>query len=166
MKGRIKSVCIALGVVILSLTLYGCTQVSGEEPVYVYGMGMEMDGETTNLYVLTGKNDDKKQETDGNTAKNSNKGSESSENSKQADIICCQGDSVDGVLEEFFEQHKDLYTGTVGTYVLSGNMTDIGITDFKVYLTNSNKLPAKRATVIHPDPYRYLSENSEQLMKK
>ncbi len=166
MKGRIKSVCIALGVVLLSLMLYGCTQVSGEEPMYVYGMGMEMDGESTNLYVLMGKNEDKEQKSDGKTGQTGDKGSGSSESSKQADIICYQGDSVDGVLDNFFEQHKDLYTGTVGIYVLNKNMADSGITDFKVYLTNSNKLPAKRDTVIHSDPYGYLSDNSEQLMKK
>lgn len=166
MLGGIKNVYIALGVVLLSLMFNGCTQVSGEEPVYVYGMGMEVDGENTNLYVLMGKNEDKERQSDGKTAKNGDKGSESSESEKKAEIMRYQGGSVDGVLDNFFKQHKDLYTGTVGVYVLSKNMTDGGITDFKVYLTNSNKLPAKRDTVIHSDPYGYLSENSEQLMKK
>lgn len=161
-----KGICVALCAVFLCPVLYGCTQVSGEEPTYVYGMGMEVDGEKTNLYVLMGKSENKDENSDEKTSKSGDKGSEGAENGKNANIISCRGESVDIVFDKFFEQYKDLYTGTVGVYVLSENMTDSGIVDFKVYLTNSNKLPAKRDTVINSDPYTYLSENSARLMKK
>ena len=68
------------------------------------------------------------------------------------------GSNIDDAFNYFFEKNKTVYTGTVKEYAVGENMGEDGLFDFKVYLTNSPKLPAKRKTVSVKDTRMYIDE--------
>lgn len=170
----LKCTIFTFALAVLTFALFGCTQVSGEEPIYIYGIGLDAKDENVSLYVLLAKDDGGKE--DGSGSGSSGKGGGGQSTSGQEEngdiknrnykIMTFDGKNAEEVFGAFFGQFKDVYTGTNKMYAVGENMTEKQIWDFKIYLTNSNKLPAKRDTVSIENPYGFLEENAEKLIEK
>ena len=152
-----------LGFVIFTgIILVSCAKSSGDNFLYVYGMGIEDNITSVKLYVLAGKEN----------SGASNSDSDKSANEKDAfqdegttnEVFVFEGQSIESVFDNFFATQKDIYTGTNKIYALQTNSEDF-VFDFKVYLTNSNKLPVKIPTVLTENAYTYLIQNEEELKK-
>ena len=72
------------------------------------------------------------------------------------------GASVNEVFEQFFEKHKDAYTGTVKEYAVGESVGEKGLEDLKVYIANSPKLHAKRKTTIFDSGAGFIYEKMEE----
>lgn len=77
-----------------------------------------------------------------------------------------EGDDINRVYTDFFDKFKDVYTGTVKEYAVSETLGEKGMTDFKTYLTNSPKLPAKRKTVSIKNAENYIGEKTAEEKEK
>lgn len=147
---------------LMNMIFVCCTKASGNEAVYVYGMGIEDNKTTVKLYVLAGKENSESSQDD--SGKSSDKEKNSDKEKMTEEILTFEGQSIENVFDEFFASQKDIYTGTNKIYALQTDSEDF-VFDFKVYLTNSNKLPAKIPTVLVDDAYTYLKINMQDLKK-
>ena len=123
-----------------------CTNSENDKSDYVYYFGIDrgQDGGVM-LYALI-KNDVKKSE----------------KGEKDSHIEEYKGDDVRNAFEVFFEKHRDAYTGTIKEYAVGESMGENGLEEFKVYLANSSKLPAKRKTHVFGSGAGFVYEKSEE----
>lgn len=159
---KIYGICVFLIIVIP--TFCGCTNIEQEKMVYVQGIGIEkIENMPVKLYVLTKSQKDESTNSGSeksDSENNQDKGDAGQNSESSGAIIVFEGDSIEKAFDMFFEQQKFLYTGTNKVYAVTTDDKDF-LYEFKVYLTNSSKLPVKVKTVQVENAYSFLEENAE-----
>lgn len=145
------------------LILSGCSDNSSKETTFVYAMGLDKSRTGVTLCVLagngsgsesaesSGKDDENNEEKDGGAEKN-----------KNIFMLFYGGKNVGEVFGKFFEENKSVYTASIKEYAVSEELGDEGMFDFKVYLTDSPRLPAKRKTSAVSSAAEYISEKAAE----
>ena len=131
---------------LLAICLFSCTNADNGKSDFAYYFAVdkaENDGFV--LYAVM---------------KKEAKGSENNKNLPFVEQY--EGESVETAYDSFFDKHEDAYTGTVKEYAVGKGVGERGLEDFKVYLTNSSKLPAKRRTVQVDDAVFYINEKLQE----
>lgn len=138
--------------VVCSVFLNGCAENRTAEPTYIYAVGAdEADGRITVCVFEKKKGEDRG---------SGEKGKPSEAKSGDAEIVTLfyTGNSVAEAMNAFFEQNSNVYTGTIKEYAVGKDLGEDGIFNFKVYLANSSKLPAKRETAVVANACEYLGK--------
>ena len=156
-SGLLLGFMIFTGIIFVS-----CAKSSGDNFLYVYGMGIEDNITSVKLYVLAEKENSEQSKRDSDKSENEKDTFQNGSTTNK--VFVYEGESIESVFEEFFNTQKDIYTGTNKIYVLQTGSEDF-VFDFKVYLTNSNKLPVKIPTSLTKNAYTYLIQNQEELKK-
>lgn len=159
---KIYSVCVF--VVIVIPVLCSCTNIEQEKMVYVQGIGIEkIENMPVKLYVLTKEEKEEKSDSgsSGSDSKNNQDNGDAGQSSESSGaIIVFEGDSIEKAFDMLFKQQKNLYTGTNKIYAVATDDKDF-LYEFKVYLTNSSKLPVKVKTVWVENAHSFLEQNAE-----
>ena len=158
---KIYSFCVFVFIV---TALCGCTNIEQEKMVYVQGIGIEkLQDAPIKLYVLT--KEEKEEKSDYGSSGKENKNDEDDGGIEQSadsygTTMYFEGDSIEKVFDMLFKQQKNLYTGTNEIYAISTDDKDF-LYEFKVYLTNSSKLPVKVQTVQVEKALDFLEQNAD-----
>lgn len=148
------------------LILSGCSDNSSKKTTFVYAMGLDKSRTGVTLCVLagngsgtesaessgsSGKDDENNDEKDGDTEKN-----------KNIFMLFYGGKNVGEVFGKFFAENESAYTASIKEYAVSEELGDDGMFEFKVYLTDSPRLPAKRKTSAVSSAAEYISEKTAE----
>lgn len=149
------------------ISLSSCSGVSNTKPLFVYGIGIDASEMGFAVHFLCGKAEEKKQDSSekGTENKEQSQDNNSEKMQKPFEIYTFSGTDFEQIFDAFFNSFEDVYTASNKIYALSENLTQEQIYAFKIFLTNSNKLPVKKETVTMPAPLNYLESNAESLME-
>lgn len=140
---RFTAVCLGF---LITICLFSCTNADNGKSDFAYYFAVDKaENEEVVLYAVM---------------KKEVKGSEKDKNPPFAERYT--GKSTENAFDSFFDKHKDAYTGTVKEYAVGEKVGKKGLEDFKVYLANSPRLPAKRKTVTVGDAALYIDEKIQE----
>lgn len=140
---RFTAVCFSF---LIAICLFSCTNADNGRSDFAYYFAVDKaENNGVVLYAVMKKDV---------------KGSEKDKNPPFVEQFA--GESTENAFDSFFYKHKDAYTGTVKEYAVGERAGEKGLEDFKVYLANSPKLPAKRKTVTVGDAALYVDEKIQE----
>lgn len=137
-----KKILLIFLILYVVVVLNSCSDSDARMPDYAYYFAVDKADDGANvLYTVMTDGSDKSHEKERNFF-----------------IKKYNGQNVKAVFSDFFNDSKNVYTGTVKEYAVGKDMGEDGLTDFKLYLTNSPKLPAKRKTVVVENSEAYIND--------
>lgn len=147
----------------------GCADIVNTEPVFVYGVGVDVDESGYQIHLLTGKSEDEGQgassdaDAGGAAGGEKDSGDTTAKNGEEkADsggltVLSFGGRTPEEAFEQFFRACQPVYSGTVRLYLLGGGVDDAHAAELGAYLINAGKLPLKRSIGRSEDPFAFFA---------